>query len=780
MKKNKVTALLLLLFNLSFYGYAFAQESTGKDYYILQGKVVEKENDISIPYVTVRVFDTKNNSVTAVSSDDKGRYTVTLKRRGIYILKYYAMGFSEDSLYTNVTEPGILKLSDISLSSGQLLSEVRVVANRSLITQEVDKLVYDVSLDPDARKLKMADIMLKIPHMQHKIEDGNLRYLDENISTIYINGVRNDMISGSRQYPMNFIRGDVMSKIEVIMPNTAENKTDKYIVNIKLAREIPNGVAFQNTFSINTRNRYRGSSDIASKTGNLYYSLNYGISYEDSPKLRSYTEKEYKQNSLNYLQQDTSYSWNNNLAHSLILGLGTTISKKHTFYLNLSAQKSDNESNYQLSSGKYDISRQQTGYSNSRTLNTVKDIPRLNVQASYSGFGIILNFTSKQTHTSNIRNINSLLTSETLISNINTISGSTSIKFNDRLNSSISASYSNRTYSQNSELTGLNYNSDIIFASLSTQYFKKNYSVYIRLILNNEFTTGTFCNFGGESDLNYNKIKLIPELSISYLTRNKYRLNVDYSNSFTRPGLSTLNPFIDQSDPENLIQGNPNLKPEITNNIKFWARKQMTKLFLGSEFIYGNTKGAIERLTDLREDGKSYTTFGNIGTRHNFNLSFNASYRYNSFTIRNNLRFSKNIYIDGSRNLNNSILFLSNEISLSGDITKTTALEVRMELRPQTRPAQSKDIKYYSVFSLRLNQTLVKHKLYCGVMINDPFNNRRFLYSNIGNDEYRITTNREIIGRIFTFNIRWNFGRFNEKPQGLGSSITAPSDIYTP
>ncbi len=206
----------------------------------------------------------------------------------------------------------------------------------------------------------------------------------------------------------------------------------------------------------------------------------------------------------------------------------------------------------------------------------------------------------------------------------------------------------------------------------------------------------------------------------------------------------------------------------------------MAKLFLSSEFIYGNTKGAIERLTDLLEDGKSYTTFGNIGKRHNFNLSFKASYRYNSLTFRNNLRFSKNIYIDGDRNLNNSILFMSNRASVSGDITKTTALEFSMDLRPQTRSAQSKDIKYYSVFSVNLNQVLVKNKLYCGVTVNDPFNNRRFLYSNIGNDEYRITTNREIIVRIFTFIIRWNFGRFNEKPEELGRSIQPPSDIYVP
>ncbi len=382
------------------------------------------------------------------------------------------MGFSEDSLYINAAEPGISKLSDIHLSEGQLLTEVKVVANRSLIIQEVDKLIYDVSLDPDARKMKMSEIMLKIPHMQHKIEDGKLRYLDENISTIYINGERNDLISGSRQYPMNFIRGDVMSKIEIIMPNTGENKTDKYIINIKLAREIPNGVAFQNIFNANTRNRYRGSSDIASKTGNLYYYLNYGISYEDSPKVRAFTEKENKQNLQNYIQKDSSSSWNNNLAHNIILGLGTNIAKKHKIYVNLSAQKSENESNYQLSSGKYYITQQPTQYSNNRTISTVKGIPRLNANVSYSGLGLFLEYVSTNTSRKNLVEVNNIKNEELLNSNINTISGSTSKKLNDNLRLFVSALYSTRAYSQNSELTGLDYNSDIIDALLNIQYNK--------------------------------------------------------------------------------------------------------------------------------------------------------------------------------------------------------------------------------------------------------------------------------------------------------------------
>lgn len=772
------TTTLFLLICLLCYKQAYPQESEKKEQFILYGNVVEKESELGVPYVTVRVYDFKRNIVTAVSSDDKGRYTISLKRRGIYILKYYAMGLSEDSLYTKVSESGISKLIDIRLATGQILSEARVVGSKSLITQEVDKLVYDVSLDPDAKKMKMSEMMKKIPHMQQSSEDGKFRYLNESIATIRINGEQNDLISGSRQYPMNFIRGDVMSKIEIIMPNTGDNKTNNYIINIKLAREIPNGFAFQNISNYKTTNKYRGNIDIASKTGSLYYSLNYDLSYVSSPKLKTITEKE--NNLHNYIQRDSSYSWNNNLGHSFILGLGTNIRKDHKIYLNLSAQKSDRDGNYQISTGKYDMTQQLINYNNSSSTNTLKTIPKLNTQISYSGFGMVIDFTSTNTYTRNIRNVNNNLSEEILSSNINSISGSSSKKINNKLSFWLFASYSNRFFSNNSDYTGLDYKSNVVNGLINTQYNEKKYSIILAFNLNNESIIGAFNNYGCESELGYNKLKFLPKLSIMYLSNKKYRFNFRYDISFTRPGLSALNPFIDESDPENIIQGNPNLKPEVIHDFDIKVRKQMSKIFLSSEFSYKYTKGAIERLTELREDGKSYTSFGNIGTRHNYNLTFDFSYRYNSFTIWNNLTLSKNIYIDGDKNLNNSVLFISNQISVSADITKATLLELQLDLRPQIRSVQSKDIKYYSLFSLKLNQTLIKNKLFCGVSINDPFKNRRFLYSNIGNDDYRITTYRESIGREISFNIRWNFGRFKEKPEGLGNTIKSPSDIYVP
>jgi len=771
-----LSSLLSCLFSTQM----LSQESEKKGLFILQGNVIEKETDLGIPYVTIRVFDTKRNSVSVASSNDKGSYSILIKRRGIYILKYFAMGYSEDSLYVNVIESGITKIGNVSLSAGELLPEARIIAQKSLIIQEVDKLVYDVSLDPDAKRMKMSEIMKKIPHMQQRIEDGKFKYLDENISTIQINGGKNDLISGSRQYPMNFIRGDVMSKIEIIMPNTSENKTDKYIVNIKLAREIPNGFASQIQLNANTSNRYRGSSDFASKIGNVYYSFNYGLSYENVPKLRKYTEKENMSLTQNYFQRDTSYSMSDNLAHNFIFGIGTEIRNKHKIYINISALKSVKEGENLIFSRKYDSNLQQTDYVINSSSNIYNDYPRLNAEISYSGLGMSVEYSSNNTFTKNIRNLNNNPTEETLSSKENAISVSSSKKINNKVRLWYFATYTNRLYSNISDLTGLDYKSNILDALLNMQFIEKKYVVNINLKLNNENIKGSFNNYGVDSKLYYNKLKILPQLAFSYLSGRKYRFNFLYDISITRPGLSTLNPFIDKNDPENLLQGNPNLKPEILHNISLKLRKQMAGLFLSSELSYKYTKGAIERLTNLYDDGKSYTTYGNVGVRHNFGLELGVRYKIKSLAISENITINRNVYLDAEKKLNNSLFSISNRASLDGNLTKTTSFTLNFDIWPQAKSAQSKTVKYYSILSLQLSQILVKNKLYCGVTINDPFNSRRFLYSNIGNDEFRITTNRETIGRIFSFFIRWNFGRFNEKPEGLGTIRSAPSDVYVP
>lgn len=226
MNKNLLTFILTLLICAS----ASAQTDIDiKNQYKITGQIVEVSSEKAVPYTTIRVLNVRNETVTVEASDILGYFSLKVKSPGSYLIKFDAMGYGADSLTVNITE-SVTNIGVIKLPEGQQLTGVTVSAKKLIMKQEVDKLVYDVTNDPEAKRLKMADIMKKIPFMTINALDGKLKYLDNTISTILINGKSNEMISGGRQFPMRLIKGDVMSSIEIIMPGTKDNPGDKPIL----------------------------------------------------------------------------------------------------------------------------------------------------------------------------------------------------------------------------------------------------------------------------------------------------------------------------------------------------------------------------------------------------------------------------------------------------------------------------------------------------------------------------------------------------------------------
>ncbi len=83
---------------------------------------------------------------------------------------------------------------------------------------------------------------------------------------------------------MDFIKATVMDQIEVILPGSAEYDNQTPIINIKLARELPNGIAWELSADANTRGNYGAGIDAVSKVN----SIGIGILYNGGPGQRLY------------------------------------------------------------------------------------------------------------------------------------------------------------------------------------------------------------------------------------------------------------------------------------------------------------------------------------------------------------------------------------------------------------------------------------------------------------------------------------------------------------
>lgn len=84
--------------------------------------------------------------------------------------------------------------------------------------------------------------------------------------------------------------------------------------------------------------------------------------------------------------------------------------------------------------------------------------------------------------------------------------------------------------------------------------------------------------------------KVVPSVSLNYdLKRNRY-LYMEYQQSIQEPAISDLQPVVDNSNPLNIVVGNPNLTPELRHTIyggyQFFNPASFTYLFVNAQYNY--------------------------------------------------------------------------------------------------------------------------------------------------------------------------------------------------
>jgi hypothetical protein len=130
------------------------------------------------------------------------------------------------------------------------------------------------------------------------------------------------------------------------------------------------------------------------------------------------------------------------------------------------------------------------------------------------------------------------------------------------------------------------------------------------------------------SEIDNIQTNIIPTLSISKLLGKGKNFNISYSQRFERPGISLLNPFVNNTDPYNLYFGNPTLSPTLSHIIVSNFQMYAGKFQLSSSLRHQFTNNSILRFTVIGSDTIARTTYGNIGTESsstgNLNVNFNS------------------------------------------------------------------------------------------------------------------------------------------------------------
>jgi len=161
-------------------------------------------------------------------------------------------------------------------------------------------------------------------------------------------------------------------------------------------------------------------------------------------------------------------------------------------------------------------------------------------------------------------------------------------------------------------------NINAAYANLSTPLAKK-WSAQFGLRLENTNATGVQKTTGEKFDRHYTQ--LFPTAYFQYKANEKNNFGFNFGRRVTRPSYQSLNPFIRFIDRYTFSQGNPNLRPSVSNNIEVshsWKNQITTTI------NYTYVKDILEEV--IQQKGlEAYNMPDNVASLKQFGIAINAN-----------------------------------------------------------------------------------------------------------------------------------------------------------
>ena len=120
---------------------------------------------------------------------------------------------------------------------------------------------------------------------------------------------------------------------------------------------------------------------------------------------------------------------------------------------------------------------------------------------------------------------------------------------------------------------------------------------------------------------------IVPYITLNYQSKSGKNIKISYTQRLSRPGISYLNPYVNNSDPQNIIWGNPKLKSEVAHTVELVYSAFTRRININFSGRGAFTNNAIESVSTINADGVKSTTYNNIGTDMSFLTNLYCSYR---------------------------------------------------------------------------------------------------------------------------------------------------------
>jgi ferric enterobactin receptor len=812
---------VFLFFLILFFQFSCsiqAQQSENSGVGRITGRIVDSVSGQPVEYAAINLLTQEDGKViNGNTTDSKGLFKLTDIADGTYKIVIYFVGYQTgfiNNVLINKTNSNIA-LGDIKLASKSTsLKGVTVSADKSIIEDKIDKMVYNADKDITSSGGVATDLLKKIPQISVDI-DGNIELQGNSSILFLINGKPSTIFGNNITDVLQSIPASQIQSIEVITSPGAKYDASGTggIINIILKKSTAEGVNGSVSLSGGTRLE-NGSLNLNAHhkhfSANAFLSGNAQLSSVTTTNMNRISQDTIAMQTAQLIQNGTSdfsrYGYQSGVGFDWDISPLNNISGSFGY-------------NYFGNSNAGTVNRQSPIFDASgNTLSDIFDI--VNTTNKFHEYSIDYDLTYKKkfkkedqeleisanssygNNYSYYDQIQKYVTPDSIVgasygndpgieNEMNyTIDYKQPLGDDAILETGAKATFTeikstsdvylrnpfSDTYDYNtSQSSLLDYKSRVYAGYLSTSFkLLKFFDVKSGFRYEYTETDAWFSNSGNVNIQPYGTY--VPSLIISHKFKKNNTFKISYSHRIERPEYRDLNPFINASDPKNITTGNPNLHPEIGDKIELGYSKSFENgTTIYSTLFYRGNKDDIQSYTtyypvykigDSTYYNVAVSSRQNVGREDNYGISFFISVPATSkINLRSNISGFQRYIINGVLPGNN-ISGFNYRINLNAAymVTSTMSIEVFGNFNSPRINVQGK-MPSFTTYNFAFRKQFYHKKGSIALTATNPFNEYVNQTTELTGTNFTSVSTRQLPYRSFGINITYKFGKLEFKQE---------------
>jgi outer membrane receptor protein involved in Fe transport len=801
---------ILLLFSIvAFNLTAFAQPPAGIPPQLntnsggkgkITGKVIDVNSGNGVEFSTITLFaQGSGDLIDGTVADDKGEFTLQGLADGTYKVEISFLGYEKNTIdNVEITDGKTVELGEVQLGQeAQVLNEVTVTTQKTLIEEKVDRMVYNAEKDNLAQGGDAADVLRKVPLLQVDLE-GNVSLRGTSNIRVLINNKPSTIIAASVSDALRMIPADMIKTVEVITSPSAKYDAEGSggIINIITKKNNLEGYYLNLDTGVGLRGSNLGLNGSLRK-GNFGMTLG-GNGRMFYNKAETEMQQTTTVNGISNVTNQFSDATDNGLFGRYNLGLDYDISKNQFLsggvrygvrrFAREQLQTTEIYSDDLLQATSL---RNIDGLRSSNNVDLNLDYLRifkpqqeLSVSTLYSrddgnDYFISDNLDENEVILSRLKNLNDNLNQEvTIQADFQTPFGDNQLLelgakgISRMVNSDYSYLFAEGANDFISDATrpagALDYEQNVAAAYTSYTFStagKYTFKVGARY----ELTSISAVQDGQNIEIP-DYANLVPSLNISKSLKNFSTIKLGYNRRIQRPWLQQLNPNVDVSNNQDVRMGNPNLKPELSDNIELGYSTMLGKTYLNLSAFGRITDNAINEIRYPIDSvaGAILTTYENIGRERatGINLFFNA-YLTSKWTLNGGIDGYFNFLegqvrsLDGtSQAQNNSGFNFGGRLMTQLQMDKGWSVQAFSFMRGRRVELQGTR-GGFGMYALGINKDFTNKKGSIGISAENFIGKGWNVTSELVSPTFTQKNNMLLYNRNIKINFRYKFGSLN-------------------